>query len=109
MRDEQISNPSLAWLLPSKLFWKPDEVFVEMKSRNYTMDQLEEFFKFVKFSDFLNLLIYKIYNFFSHYSDLDYPIGWEMRKDTEKYTEDFTPPGVEVHCLYGSGVDTVER
>lgn len=40
---------------------------------------------------------------------MDYPIGWEMRKDTEKFTEDFTPPGVEVHCLYGSGVDTVER
>lgn len=45
MREEQITNPSLAWLLPSKLFWKPDEVFIEMKSRNYTMGQLEEFFK----------------------------------------------------------------
>lgn len=32
-----------------------------------------------------------------------------MRKDTEQFTEDFSPPGVEVHCLYGSGVDTVER
>lgn len=31
-----------------------------------------------------------------------------MRKDVVKYT-DFTAPGVEVHCLYGSNVDTVER
>lgn len=31
-----------------------------------------------------------------------------MRKDLLKYTE-FTPPGVEVHCLFGVGVDTVER
>lgn len=32
-----------------------------------------------------------------------------MRKDTEKYTEDFTPPGVEVHCIYGTNVGTVEK
>lgn len=32
-----------------------------------------------------------------------------MRKDTEQFSEDFTPPGVEVHCLYGLGVDTVEK
>lgn len=31
-----------------------------------------------------------------------------MRKDTIEYT-DFTPPGVEVHCLYGEGFPTVER
>lgn len=42
-------------------------------------------------------------------SDLDYPIGWEMRKDTQKFTEDFTPPGVEVHCIFGTNVGTVEK
>lgn len=31
-----------------------------------------------------------------------------MREDTIKYT-DFTAPGVEIHCLYGSGIDTVEK
>lgn len=40
--------------------------------------------------------------------DIDYPNGWEMRKDTMPYT-DFTAPGVEVHCLYGEGSQTVER
>lgn len=32
-----------------------------------------------------------------------------MKKDTEKYTEDLTAPGVEVHCLYGTNVGTVEK
>lgn len=31
-----------------------------------------------------------------------------MRKDLLQFTE-FTPPGVEVHCLYGKDVPTVER
>lgn len=84
LRAEQITSPSLAWLLPSPLFWKPDEVMVRTQSREYTLSQLEDFF-----------------------NDLRYPNGWEMRKDTIKYT-DFTAPGVEVHCLYGSNVSTVE-
>lgn len=44
LRAEQITSPSLAWLLPSPLFWKPDEVIVRTKSREYTMAQLQEFF-----------------------------------------------------------------
>lgn len=31
-----------------------------------------------------------------------------MRKDTIKYTENFAAPDVEIHCLYGSEVPTVE-
>lgn len=85
LRAEQITSPSLSWLLPSSLFWKPDEVLVQTQSRAYTFAQLEDFF-----------------------TDLKYPNGWEMRKDTVKYT-DFTAPGVEIHCLYGSDVPTVEK
>lgn len=44
LRPEQITSPSLAWLLPSPLFWKPDEVLVQTQSRAYTFAQLEEFF-----------------------------------------------------------------
>lgn len=36
-------------------------------------------------------------------------MGWELRKDTKPYTLNFTAPGVEVHCLYGTGVPTVEK
>ncbi|KAI5636028.1 hypothetical protein NE865_11229 [Phthorimaea operculella] len=32
---------------------------------------------------------------------MDLPNAWEMRKDTEKFSSDFTAPGVELHCLYG--------
>lgn len=41
--------------------------------------------------------------------DINVPNGWEFRKDNEKYQLDFTAPEVEVHCLYGSGIDTVEK
>lgn len=44
-------------------------------------------------------------NFFNR--DLGVPDAWEMRKDVLQYT-DFTPPNVEVHCMYGSNVPTVE-
>lgn len=43
------------------------------------------------------------------YRDIDVPNAWEFKKDNEKYQLDFTAPGVEVHCLYGSKVDTVEK
>ncbi|KAG5900697.1 hypothetical protein JTB14_038215 [Gonioctena quinquepunctata] len=86
MRAEQITSPSLAWLLPSKLFWKPDEVLIQTDKQNYTISNLEEFF-----------------------IDIGYPNGWEMKKDLERYELDFRPPGVEVHCLYGVSAPTVER
>lgn len=86
LRAEQITHPSTAWLLPSPLFWKPSEVLVSTPSRNYTMAQLEQFF-----------------------NAIDYKTGWEMRKDTMRYSQNFSPPDVELHCLYGDGVKTVER
>jgi lysophospholipase-3 len=47
IRKAQISYPSLAWLLPSPLFFKPDDVLVRTKSRNYTMSQMEDFLRWV--------------------------------------------------------------
>lgn len=41
--------------------------------------------------------------------DLNYPIGWEMVKDTDQYRHNFTAPDVELHCLYGTGIATVQR
>lgn len=40
--------------------------------------------------------------------DLSYPTGWEMVKDTAKYAMNFKAPDVELHCLYGTKVATVE-
>lgn len=78
--------PSSSYLLPSPLFWKSSEVLVETPSRVYTMSQLQTFFE-----------------------DLGNPIAWEMRKDTMQYSINYSPPDVELHCLYGNGLDTVER
>lgn len=85
MREEQISMPSLAFLLPYPAFWKPNEVLVRTRTRTYTYAQMKEFF-----------------------DDLGYPNGWEMRKDNQQYVDDFAPPNVEIHCLFGSQIDTVE-
>ena len=41
--------------------------------------------------------------------DIGYAVGWEMRKDVERYSVEFEAPDVEVHCLHGYGVDTVNR
>ena len=85
MREEQISMPSLSFLLPFPAFWKPEEVLVRTRTRNYTYSQLQDFFE-----------------------DLGYPAGWEMRKDNLQYVSDFSAPNIEIHCLYGSKINTVE-
>ncbi|XP_068621391.1 lysosomal phospholipase A and acyltransferase-like [Battus philenor] len=86
MRAEQITCPSLAWLLPSPLFWKPGDVLVQTDKFNYTISHLEKLF-----------------------TDMELPNAWEMRKDVEKYAQDFSAPGVEVHCIYGYNISTVEQ
>lgn len=45
LRAQQITSPSLSWLLPSSLFWKSDEVLVRTNVRNYTVNDLKDFFK----------------------------------------------------------------
>lgn len=61
MKLEQITSPSLAWLLPSPLFWKNDEVLVQTDKKNFTLNNLEEFFTYVVHrlydNGFLNLYI----------------------------------------------------
>jgi hypothetical protein len=88
LRGEQRNSPSTAWLLPSKGFWKDDEVLVEVPGRgNFTVNDYEDFF-----------------------NAMDFRVGYEMRKDTENLLPLKLPhPGIEVHCLYGTKVDTVEK
>ncbi|XP_013136093.1 PREDICTED: group XV phospholipase A2-like [Papilio polytes] len=86
MRLEQVTCPSLAWLLPSPLVWRADDVLVQTDKFNYTIQHLEKLF-----------------------TDMEMPTAWEMRKDTERYSRDASAPGVELHCLYGYNLTTVER
>ncbi|KAJ8302642.1 hypothetical protein KUTeg_019038, partial [Tegillarca granosa] len=37
VRPEQRSMPSTAWLMPSDLFWNPDEILIQQPKRNYTL------------------------------------------------------------------------
>ncbi|XP_078048857.1 lysosomal phospholipase A and acyltransferase [Augochlora pura] len=86
LKDQQITSPSLGWLLPSKIFWKDTEVLVESHEKNYTLSTLKDYL-----------------------TDINVPNGWEFRKDNEKYQLNFAPPGVELYCLYGTGIDTVQK
>lgn len=45
MKEVQETCPSLVWLLPSSYFWKPNEILVNSKNKQYTMENLEEFFE----------------------------------------------------------------
>lgn len=45
MKQQQITNPSLAWLLPSEIFWKQDEVLVQTDTKNFSLSNLQEFFE----------------------------------------------------------------
>uniref|UniRef100_G3NG03 Phospholipase A2, group XV n=1 Tax=Gasterosteus aculeatus aculeatus TaxID=481459 RepID=G3NG03_GASAC len=85
VRSQQRSAVSTTWLLPYANSWPKDKVFVQTPTTNYTV------------LDFKRL-----------YTDIDFEDGWQMRQDTEPLVADFTPPGVAVHCLYGSGVATAE-
>ncbi|XP_059058162.1 phospholipase A2 group XV-like [Achroia grisella] len=86
MRTQEITCPSLAWLMPSPVLWKPNEVLIQTDKYNYTVNDFQKWFM-----------------------DMDLLDAWEMFKDTQKYKGDFTAPGVEVHCLYGYNISTVER
>lgn len=46
LRQEQITSPSLAFLMPSKLFWKSTDILVETDKKNYTINDMEEFFRY---------------------------------------------------------------
>lgn len=79
------STSSMARLMPSPLFWKEDEVLAKSDKRIFTVKDYQAFYETIGFSD-----------------------GWEMYKDALPYIMNFTAPGVEVYCYYGSDVKTLE-
>ncbi|XP_061450403.1 phosphatidylcholine-sterol acyltransferase isoform X2 [Rhineura floridana] len=83
LREEQrMNNP---WMFPTNLAWPETHVFISTPSYNYTYNDYQRFFTDVNFED-----------------------GWYMWDDIKDLLKGLPPPGVEVYCLYGTGVPTVE-
>ncbi|KAL7297968.1 hypothetical protein TKK_0008982 [Trichogramma kaykai] len=86
LKPHLIIASSLAFLLPSPWLWNPSNVLVTTSKWNYTVNHMGHFL-----------------------TDIGLSIAWEFYKNSEPFKYDFRPPGVEVHCLYGEQLDTVER
>lgn len=81
----QRSLTSTAFLMPSNQFWNKSEVLIQTAKRNYTVSDYKQFFVDLNFTD-----------------------GYLIREDTDNLVNPLKPPNVEVHCLYGYGLDTTK-
>ena len=85
IRKDERTFPSLAYLMPSDKFWDPSEVLMTNGNKSYTTANYHELF-----------------------ADIDYDVGYQMWLDNRNLTYDLVHPGVDIHCIHGIGVDTME-
>ncbi|XP_065129678.1 lysosomal phospholipase A and acyltransferase [Paramisgurnus dabryanus] len=85
IRTQQRTAVSTAWLFPYAHSWPSDMALVTTPNTTYTVKDYQRFFK-----------------------DIGYEDGWAMREDTEPLVSALKPPGVAVHCLYGTGIPTAQ-
>uniref|UniRef100_A0A8D0BFY0 Phosphatidylcholine-sterol acyltransferase n=1 Tax=Salvator merianae TaxID=96440 RepID=A0A8D0BFY0_SALMN len=85
LREEQRMTTTSPWIFPTNMAWPETHVFISTPSYNYTYRDYRRFFVDVNFED-----------------------GWYMWNDTKDLLQGLPPPGVEVYCLYGTGLPTAE-
>ncbi|XP_069183296.1 lysosomal phospholipase A and acyltransferase-like isoform X1 [Procambarus clarkii] len=85
-RREQVTLASLAFLLPSPELWGPDEVLIQTPDDNFTTSNFKEMFE-----------------------AMELPDAYEMYLDTKGLLHNAPAPGVEIHCIHGEGIPTVEK
>ncbi|GIY04928.1 phosphatidylcholine-sterol acyltransferase [Caerostris extrusa] len=73
LKIEQKTCPSMAYMLPSRHLWLPNETIAMTNHKNYTVAEYEQFFK-----------------------DINYTVGYEMYKDNLPYSDThIKPPEVD--------------
>ncbi|KAJ6666108.1 hypothetical protein lerEdw1_001012 [Lerista edwardsae] len=85
LREEQRMSTASPWMFPTSLTWPETHAFISTPSRNYTTQDFWHFFVDANFED-----------------------GWYMWNSTKDMLKGLPPPGVEVYCLYGTGLPTAE-
>lgn len=85
LRRDVRTFPSLAYLMPSVDSFPDNQVLVKNRNKRYTVNDFKQFF-----------------------TDINYPIGYDMWLDVRNLTSPIRAPGVEVHCLHGNKVTTME-
>ncbi|GAV07441.1 hypothetical protein RvY_17274 [Ramazzottius varieornatus] len=83
MREVLRTTPSSVALFPTDKVWSRNATLVATGSKNYNLDNLQEFF-----------------------TDIGHPEGWDIYQDTKGLTYDLTAPNVKVYCISGTGVPT---
>jgi len=86
LRGMERSFSSLAFLLPSAKSWPHNQSFVQNGDRSYTPSNYEDLF-----------------------IDLNDAVGYQMYLNSRDLISDLKHPGVDVHCIHGTGKDTTER
>ncbi|OAF65345.1 hypothetical protein A3Q56_06945, partial [Intoshia linei] len=82
-RTAQRSFELTTHLYPSKIGWNETEILVKTDYKNYTLQNLEEF-----------------------HNDINYNEGYLRYTSVQSVTDYSFKPGIETHCLYGTGVNT---
>ena len=86
IRDDERTFPSLAYLLPSDNVFDTNKVMIQTNRKQYTLANYKDLF-----------------------DDINYEVGYNMWLDVKNLTYNLTPPGVEVFCIHGTGLDTMDK